>query len=198
MALTLLEMVQDILSDMESDEVNSINDTTESLQVAQIVKTTYRAMLSNRNWAHQRRIVNLTPSSDITRPTHMVLQQNVKEVISLYYNTVRINETQLRYERVHWREPDEFLRVTNARNNDNDNVDIIIDPSGVQLLIINNKAPEYFTSFDDKGIVFDSYDSAVDTTLQSSKTQMMAYINLPDLELVDDAIPDLPEEAFIA
>jgi hypothetical protein len=29
--LTILDMTQDILSDMESDEVNSINDTVESL-----------------------------------------------------------------------------------------------------------------------------------------------------------------------
>ena len=37
--MTLIEMVQDILSDLESDEVNSINDSTEALQVAQIVNS---------------------------------------------------------------------------------------------------------------------------------------------------------------
>ena len=39
--LTLLEMTQDIMSDMDSDEINSINDSVEALQVAQIIKTTY-------------------------------------------------------------------------------------------------------------------------------------------------------------
>jgi hypothetical protein len=38
--MTLLEIVQDILSDMDSDEVNSINDSVESLQLAQMIKST--------------------------------------------------------------------------------------------------------------------------------------------------------------
>ncbi len=45
MKYTLLEIVQEILSDMDSDEVNSIDDTTESEQVATIVKSTYLSMM---------------------------------------------------------------------------------------------------------------------------------------------------------
>ena len=36
----LLEIVQNILSDMDSEEVNTISDTVEAMQVAQIVETT--------------------------------------------------------------------------------------------------------------------------------------------------------------
>ena len=39
--LTVLEIVQNILSDLNSEEVNSISDTIEADQVAEIVKTTY-------------------------------------------------------------------------------------------------------------------------------------------------------------
>ena len=39
--MTVLEMTQDILSDMNSDEVNTINGSLEATQVAQIIKTTY-------------------------------------------------------------------------------------------------------------------------------------------------------------
>ena len=50
MKYTLLEIVQEILSDMDSDEVNSIDDTVESQQVASIVRSAYMAIMSNRNW----------------------------------------------------------------------------------------------------------------------------------------------------
>lgn len=195
---TLLRIVQDVLSDLDSDEVNSISDTAEALQVANIVRSTLRTMLSSRNWPHTRRTLRLTSYGGSSYPTHMVLPDNVKEVISLNYNKIKTGETKLRYKPVYWKEPDEFIRYTNNRNNDNSNVDIITDPSGVQLLILNDKAPEYYTSFDDTNIVMDSYDSAVDSNLQQSKTQLLAYINLDDLEIDDDAVPDLPEESFMA
>jgi len=43
--MTVLEIVQDILNDIDGDEVNSIDDTLESEQVAQIVKSTYDAII---------------------------------------------------------------------------------------------------------------------------------------------------------
>jgi len=49
--LTLLEMTQDIMSDMDSDDVNSINDSVEALQVAQIIKTTYYNIIDGKNYA---------------------------------------------------------------------------------------------------------------------------------------------------
>ncbi len=41
MRRTLLDMVQEILSDMDSDEVESIDDTVEAEQVVSILKSTY-------------------------------------------------------------------------------------------------------------------------------------------------------------
>lgn len=50
--LTLLDIVQDILSDMDSDTVNSITDSVESLQIAQIVKTTFFEIITEGEWPH--------------------------------------------------------------------------------------------------------------------------------------------------
>jgi hypothetical protein len=80
---TLLELVQDILSDMDGDEVNSIDDTIESAQVAQIIRATYEAMMSSRNWPHQRRLLTLVPSGDNTLPTHVTMQEEIKEMIGV-------------------------------------------------------------------------------------------------------------------
>lgn len=194
---TLLAIVQEILSDMDSDVINSIDDTDEAGQVAQIVKSTYDAMISNRNWAHTKRILKVDVYSDNTKPTHLLVQDEIKEMISIFYDKKKLGETRLQYLEVDWLEPDDFLRFTNKRNNDDTNTMVVTDPSGVKLLIQNDKAPTYYTSFDDKTIVFDSYDSTVDNTIQTSKTQARAYV-IPEFLISDDTIPDLPREAFSA
>lgn len=195
MKMTLLEIVMDILNDMDSDEVNSIDDTMESQQVAQIVKSTYFALISNRNWPHLKRGISLDAPGSTSTPTHMLLPDNVKELSFINYNKAKSGETRKLYQPVKWADPDDFLRMTNHRNSDESFIDVIIDPSGIELLIRNDKAPEYYTSFDDSHVVFDSYDISVDDTLQESKVQAQGYVNpiwLPE----DDFIPDLPEEAF--
>lgn len=195
MKQTLLKIVQDILSDMNSDNVNSINDTDEALQVAQIVQSTFNSIISNRNWPHTKKLVQLTPYSDSTKPTHMKLSDGIKEFVTISYNKQKLGTTRILYEPVRWREPDEFLRFVNMENSDNANVITVVDPTGIQLLIRNNKAPDFWTSFDDTTLVFDSYDSAIDSTLQASKTQCIAYV-MPTFSMQDDFIPDIPDEAF--
>lgn len=195
--MSLLELVQDILSDMDSDDVNSIDDTVESAQVAQIVKATYQAMMSNRNWPHQKRLLQLTPSGDDSLPTHMTMQEEIKEMVGVKYNCAKLTDGARRlYQPIHWVEPDDFLRISNGRNSQDANVDIIVD-NNIEFLIVNNQPPRYYTSFNDNVLIFDAYDAAVDDTLQASKMQATAYVML-DWTHADDAIPDLPAEAFTA
>lgn len=196
MKQSLLEMTQDILSDMSDDEVNSIDDTFDSAQVANIIRSTYQSMMSNRNWPHLRKLVQIIPSGQTGRPTHMYLQEGIKEMVFINYNCSQ-DKNKLDYRPMKWREPDDFLRFLNTRDNTKPEVDVIQDDTGVQLLVLNNKAPQYYTSFDDEYLVFDSYDMLVDDTLQESKVQAMAYI-MPQWNHTDSFIPDLPSEAFSA
>lgn len=197
MKLTLLEIVQDILSDMDSDNVNSILDTFESEQVAQMVKSTYYAMMSTRDWPHLKETIQLTPSNDLAKPTHMYVPDDLTRMVFVNYDCRKAGETRRVYKRIHWRNPDEFLQLTNQQDSTIDEVDIILDDSGVELLIRNDRAPSYYTSFDDKALVFNSYDKAVEDTLQNDKTQVQAYI-MPPWESTDSFVPDLPTEAFMA
>ena len=195
MARTLLEFVQSILSDMDGDEVNSISDTPESEQVANIVKSTYNALVSHTTWPHTRRALTLVPRSDNNYPTHMIVAENLKELISVRYNKAKVGVTKRDYAEVIWVDPDEFLKKTNYRDSDKANTQIVVDDSGIELLILNDKGPEFYTSFDDKNLVFDSYDSAVDSSLQDSKLQAQGYV-IPSFLLEDGFIPDLPADAF--
>lgn len=195
--LTLLEIVQDILSDMVSDEINDIDDTVESQSVANIVKSTYLEMISNRNWPHTRKLVQLEALADVTKPNYLILPENLKELESFEYDTKKITDTRLYYTKIRYKDPDEFLRLCSGRDSTKTNITTVIDFSGVKLFINNDKAPEFYTSFDDKYLVCDGYDSAIDSTLQKSKTRSLAYL-IPDWDRSNTAVPDLPMEAFPA
>lgn len=194
---TLLEITQNILNDLDSDEVNSIDDTVESQQVANIIKSCYKEMISNRNWPHLKKLVQLESAGDITKPNYLKIPNGMKELLFFEYDKRRTGQTRSVTQEVKYKEPDAFLRYTSQRNSDLDTVIEVIDFSGTKILSINNQPPTYWTSFDDEYLITDSYDAAVDATLQKSKTQCLAYIETEWVH-TDDAIPNLPDEAFSA
>lgn len=195
MAKTLLEIVQSILTGVSGDQVNSISDTEESEQIAEFVRGAYQDLMSHTKWPHTRRATALVSFSNSLFPTHVKLAEDVKELISVHYDVRKIGETKRNYRKLSYLDPDDFLRKLNSRDSDETGVTIVTDTSGIELLIRNNKAPEFYTSINDVDIVFDSYDSAVDTTLIDDKFQAQAYI-LPAFTLSNSFIPDLPPDAF--
>lgn len=195
--LTLLEMVSDILNDMDSDEVNSISDTIESQQVAQIIKTCYFELIANRNWPHLRKLVQLEPSLDVDKPNYLKLPVGTKELVFFKYDKFSVANPKSQLQEIKWKEPDSFLRMISTRDSTLTDVQSVIDFSGTKLLILNDQPPTYWTSFDDEYVITDAYDSGVDSTLQKAKTQCLAYMD-PVWIHADTAIPDLPSEAFPA
>jgi hypothetical protein len=196
MRKTLLELVQNILNDMDSDNVNSINDTIESEQVASIVKSCYFEMIGNRNWPHLKKLFQLEHSGSLDRPNYLAIPVMLKEMEFFKYEVQKAGEkVQLRKMRfVH---PDEFLEMISQRDSTVTNVKTVTDYSGSKLLIYDDRAPSFWTTFDDLYIVTDSYDKTVDDTLQKSKTQCLGYIH-PEWVHEDSFIPSLPAEAFPA
>lgn len=194
MKMSLLDMVQDILSDMSSDEVNSIDDTTEALQVAQIIKSCYFEMISNRNWPHLKKLIQLEHAGELSRPNYLKLPENLQELSNFKYLKTSETGTTL-YKDVIFKHPDEFLDIVNNRPSTNPNVIQITDPSGNLLNIFNNVDPTYWTTFDDEYLITDSYNRTYDDTLQKTKTQCMAVIQ-PEWSRSDDFIPNLPVDAF--
>jgi hypothetical protein len=175
--LTLLQMTQDILNDMDSDPVNSIDDTEESTQVHQIVKTTYFNIASLRDWPFLRTLTTLTALSDVDNPTKMQIPVNTNKIFWVKYNK----------KDVQWLSPKDFRDLIDARNTDASDV----DANGY----ITSKDPTYWTSYDDNFVFFDSYDSDEDTTLQESKTSVLSQV-APSWTATDGFVPTLPEKMF--
>lgn len=195
MKKTLFEIVDSILNEMDSDKVNSISDTVESEQVAQIVRDCYYEMLSNRNWPHTRKLVQFDAVSDITKPNYLKAPSNMKELVFFKYDMKKASGDPALYEDVKWKEPEDFLRMVSRRTGDN--VQAVQDYSGTVLQIFNDTAPQYWTSFDDQYVVTDSFNNALDDTLKKSKVQCMAYM-VPTWTHADTFVPDLPIDAFSA
>jgi hypothetical protein len=193
--MTLLEMTQDILSDMDSDEVNSINDSVESLQVAQIIKTTYYNIIDGRDYDFLYELFQLESSGTSSRPTHMKLPENIIDLKYIKYNTRKSADTKDKYLKIDYLNPEDFMEVLDTRDSSKSNITVVTDTTGISLNIKNDKAPEYFTSFDDENLVFDSHDSAVDSTLTNSKTQCHGKRSVA-FTLSDSFTPDLPVQMF--
>lgn len=91
---TLLSMVQNILSAMSSDEVNSISDTTESMQVAQIIQNKYYDIAARGDLPEHDDLFQLIPSNDNTKPTLMYLPTGVSKLEWLKYFDTNVTSGQ--------------------------------------------------------------------------------------------------------
>jgi hypothetical protein len=200
MRMTLLEMVQDILSAMDSDEVNSISDTTESLQVVTAIKHAYLDIVSRANLPEHFDMFELNASLDPTKPTVMYLPDGCLGLNWVKYDKRQVGETEPNYQKVAYLPQDAFFDYVLRYKDQNlgDTVRYQIsgpNTSSLDIVSLNNKAPDYFTSFNDRTILFDSYDKEVDGTLMKNKT--LCYGEFGKVFIAeDDFIPDLDARQF--
>ncbi len=179
--MTLLEMVKDIMSYSDSDEVTNIDDTVESEQVVDIIESVYRQIVENDTVPELDQLFQLTVDTGNTTFTYPTTMEVLYE---LWYDKQKSGATDVNFEPVLYKAPDAFLRLSNSRNSGDTNVETIAEPggSGVNLYIENDKAPDFWTSFDDEHIVLDSYDIGVDASgLTAAKTQVWVNRSLRSL-----------------
>ena len=85
MKQNLLQLTQTILSDMSSDEVNSISDTAESLQVANHIRETYFNMLSRYNLPEHDQLFQLDSSQNDDQPVLMFVPEGINRIEWIQY-----------------------------------------------------------------------------------------------------------------
>ena len=79
-ATTLLDVVQSILSDANSDEISSIGDTVEAAQCAQVVASVYEDVAAEYDIQAVKRLFKLDGDADPTSPCHMRIPQEFHSV----------------------------------------------------------------------------------------------------------------------
>lgn len=187
MRKTLLDIVQSILNDMDSEAVNSISDTVEAQQVASVVEDVFYNIIAAREIPEHKQLLQLTSLSDNTKPTHFLYPTNTKEIERLFYN---IGTSGANWSEIYFVEPIDFL---NRMDEQATGVVVVTDVlGGTPLYIRNDRMPSYYTSFDDNHIVMDSYSATTESTLQQSKTRAYGTV-YPTFSQTDNFEPDLDE-----
>jgi hypothetical protein len=198
--LTLLQIVQKTLEALNLDEVNSISDSPDAEQVAQIAQDAYYELLNQSDWPHTIRLGQLESLGDATKPNYLRIPDEVVRIDFIKYDATLTDADDnpvdlIEIKDVKWLAPVEFLRLTQTRNTEVDGVETITDFNGVRYHIYNDRGPAFWTSFDDKYVVFDSFNSDVESTLQGNKSQAMMKW-LEDVVINDNTMITAPSHFF--
>lgn len=190
---TVLELVQGILSESNGDSVNSIADTIEATDVAYTLKQVYLEMVDQYSLPSTERLAALTALSDLALPNVMKIPDASWNIKWIKYDVREDVADDKHYVDIQWMEPHAFIEMLASNpNTDTTNYQVILWTADVPFVINKYKAPNFWTSFDDKYIVFDSYDVDVDNTLQASKSMCLAETR-PTFTESDAFVPELPE-----
>lgn len=203
MKRSLLDIVQEILSSMSSDEVNSISDTVESNQVALICKRAYYDCATDLELPEHETLFKLEQTTDLTKPVMMTLPANVLRVNWIKYDNQDINDqsdTYPNYKDVEFLEFTDFLTRQQALRELTSGIGSMnFEPDNgesFEIIYKTDTMPIFYTCVDDFTLLFDGYDSDVDTTnLLKSKT-MCHGILYPEFLLEDDFVPDFDPNQF--
>jgi hypothetical protein len=180
MKLTLLEIVQDMLTATDSENVSTVGETEDAGMCVNIANREFERLISKFRWRHTRtfgKLVTRTNLHEMNIPT---------TAIAIVPNT-------LYYEgdRVYWMDADSFLSYTLPRLATESN---IVETGDIKVYTDRN--PQYYTSFNDEVLVFDAYPTA--SGLVAADTDCILY-NAPTSRLTSDGdFFDLPPQAFPA
>lgn len=222
-------MVQKILSDMDSDDVNSINDTIEAQQVAEIVEECYNDIITEVELPDQYTLLQLDASGDSTKPVIMSIPAGYANIEWIRYNkqgtdaapslggsswttpdglTIYFGQAEAnfgsgstggnyqQFREIQYLPREKFLNEVQSYVNTEPNIvsySVTEHGASIPLLCRNDKHPDYWTVFDNRAIVFDSYNAAIDVTLQSSKTMCYGKY-LYDFHMSDDWVIPLDDK----
>ena len=185
MKSTLLQVVQSILSDMDSENVNTLSDTVEAQQIASVVEDTYFNIIAARDIPEHNKLIPLVSLSSTARPTHFTYPARTKQLMRVDYNIGTASSPD--YREIVYVEPLVFI----DRMDETAKKVTTVDQS-VELFVATDKDPSYYTSFNDNHIIMDAYDVSVEANLASNKTRAFCAI-YPTFSQTDSFAIDLDQ-----
>lgn len=173
--MTLLELTKKIINKLTGSDVDSIDDTEESLLYANEILDTYLTMCSQTRESWVKNKFSMTDATKYELKT----PGNVQSIDYIKYNGKK-----LKY--VSTNDFEDMIYKNKGRDG--------YDANGYG----NDKDPEYFTSYDQVTIEVNSINVAVDADIDGSKTLCYGKVR-PMVELKDDYVPSpLPPSLYEA
>lgn len=215
MKYTLLEMTKEVLRSIGGDEVDSIEDTIESTTVAHLIKTCYFDIVNSSDYKEHKDLFNFTSTSEST-PTLLTRPDSVDYLEWFKYNvrsTVMDGESAILENPIAdavdptegdvWKDmgylsTKDFLEYIHTFNQMDQYTGSYPHNTGTfvaQIYYKSNKAPEFWTSFDDENVILDSFDSYLETFLRTDKTLGYGKVQ-PSWTHSDNYTPDLDGKEF--
>lgn len=198
MKFTLLELVQTILSAIDGEEVNSINDNVESTQVAVLLRGIYYDIATELDLPEHETLFQLDASGDNNKPVLMTLPSTVTKLTWVKYDNQATADTYPNWIDVQMISFEDMIRRSNSRREDSSNIGSMTVTNNSETFEITYKTdamPDFYTSTDDFTLIFNSYDSVEDTTLVQAKTMCHGAV-YPVFTLSDNFTPDLDPTQF--
>lgn len=198
MRYTLLKMVQLILSGMDSDEVNSISDTVESLQVVDIIEQCYNDICATVEFPDQWDLFELEPSGDVTRPTLMTIPEGVVNVEWVQYDWALDSDTVRNWKYIWPMERMSFFDRMNGLDTANSNVyqfNYLVGAETFDVRGHNDHNPTYYTTVNNRTLIFDDFVLTDGQTLQGNRTKCYG-MKIPTFVRDDEFIPEFEPRQF--
>lgn len=197
MRYTLIQLVQRVLESIDSDEVNTIAESPESLAVANIIKENYNNIIGEYDAKEVHTLFHLDASTDDTKPCLMYLPEYISEVELVQYN-VGDSTSGVVLRPIEYKELTDFMQMIGGYDpqvNWVSSQTINWGEGDFTFKLRNDIWPSWWTSPDDKTIIFDSYKSDVEDTLTSIRTYCTGF-RIPTFQMVDTYVPDLDPKHF--
>jgi hypothetical protein len=198
--MTVIEMVKDIMSDMDSDEVDSITDTDESAQVEKILKQVYFQLCANQlipEHSELSRLSTVALGTYAGALNYLQIPETFQKVMWIKYNIIKDGDDDDTYADLSYLPPKSFMDLVLTNRSSDTDCSVVTDPtSGATYYVRTDTAPTHWTSFDDTFIALDSLDMVVDTAQVLGTKSLVEATLVPVWTSEDDFTPAIDDNLF--
>jgi hypothetical protein len=179
---TLLQIVQEVLESIDGDEVNSIGDTLEASSVAGVVKSCFDTILLTKDNREAQLPFTLT-AYGVSKPVLMERPDDIISVDWIKYDIREDGDPYPQWRTIEYLNLKEFLEYSQNLPGQLDSSMFEsfvqnINGSNITFYYRKDTEPRFYSTLDDKLILFDAYNSVTESSLQESKTTCFGTYNL--------------------